>query len=131
MPDKTRQCFGVLIINVSDPAYGLVIKNQKVAASLYQAANGILPFYGVKKKFIFTANINNIKDVDSALIRPGRCFDVLRFEPLTREQALKVCNKIGKTLPEKKDTRYTIAEIFNQENDTSNVIPLIKTGFGF
>ena len=31
----------------------------------------------VNKKIVFSTNLPNIKDIDSALIRPGRCFEVL------------------------------------------------------
>jgi ATP-dependent 26S proteasome regulatory subunit len=32
------------------------------------------------KKLIFSTNLPSIRDVDSALVRPGRCFDILNFD---------------------------------------------------
>lgn len=40
-------------------------------------------------KVIITTN-QEIKDIDSAIIRPGRCFDVLNLRQLTKKEALDV-----------------------------------------
>ena len=37
-------------------------------------------------KIVITTN-QRVQDIDDALLRPGRCFDVLHLEPLTQEQA--------------------------------------------
>jgi hypothetical protein len=61
------------------------------------------------KKIIFSTNLPSIRDIDSALLRPGRCFDVCKFDSLTREQAEKV-----KGSPMGKDgSKFTLAEIFH------------------
>lgn len=69
-----------------------------------------------KKKIIFSTNLPNIRDVDEALVRPGRCYDVLEFKPLNIEQA--------KALALRKDIDFDptlcnnelcVAEIFNQK----------------
>ena len=39
------------------------------------------------KKMIFSTNLPSIRDIDSALIRPGRCFDIVTFDTLDVEQA--------------------------------------------
>jgi ATP-dependent 26S proteasome regulatory subunit len=65
------------------------------------------------KKLIFSTNLPSIRDVDSALIRPGRCFDILEFNSLTQEQAEKVASKSNIKL-DRKD-KWSIAEIFNKE----------------
>ncbi len=40
-------------------------------------------------KIIITTN-RPIKDIDNALIRPGRCFDCIELNTLTRQQALSI-----------------------------------------
>ena len=65
------------------------------------------------KKLIFSTNLPSIRDVDSALIRPGRCFDILHFDNLTQDQAEVVANKVGIKI-DKKD-KWSLAEIFNGE----------------
>ncbi len=66
------------------------------------------------KKLILTTNITSTDEIDSALIRPGRCFDVLQFDKLTPEQAktLIETKELNIPLPEKD---VTIAELFNQQ----------------
>jgi hypothetical protein len=65
------------------------------------------------KKLIFSTNLPSIRDVDSALVRPGRCFDILHFDMLTQEQAEVVAKKAGRKI-DKKD-KWSLAEIFNGE----------------
>jgi len=39
------------------------------------------------KKIVFSTNLPSVRDIDPALLRPGRCFDVMRFGKLSTEQA--------------------------------------------
>ena len=71
------------------------------------------------KKMIFSTNLPSIRDIDSALIRPGRCFDILSFDNLTVEQANKLATHLGVTIPakpnDKTSEKYSIAEVFNEQ----------------
>jgi ATP-dependent 26S proteasome regulatory subunit len=71
------------------------------------------------KKMIFSTNLPSIRDIDSALVRPGRCFDILSFDNLTVEQAQALADKLEVKLPVrprgKEAERYTIAEVFNEK----------------
>lgn len=69
------------------------------------------------KKLIFSTNLPSIKDVDSALIRPGRCFDILHFGQLNGEQARTLADKLGVELPGVKDN-YSIADVFHKQVET-------------
>lgn len=72
------------------------------------------------KKLIFSTNLPSIRDIDSALTRPGRCFDILSFDELTQEQAEKLAAASDATLNEKRN-HWTIAEVFNQsKNEQAN-----------
>jgi len=65
------------------------------------------------KKIIFSTNIQTYSKIDSALIRPGRCFDVINFRKLTHEEAVNGCKAAN--LPEVEENReYTLSEIFNR-----------------
>lgn len=81
------------------------------------------------KKLIFSTNLPSIRDVDPALVRPGRCFDVLTFEPLNRDQAKVLAEKIGVKLNSEKDS-WSIAEIFNDKIE-EKVIKKINSKIGF
>ena len=70
------------------------------------------------KKMIFSTNLPSIRDIDSALIRPGRCFDIVTFDVLSADAAKSLAKKLKVKLPEVKDT-YSIAEVFNQQSDNT------------
>lgn len=68
------------------------------------------------KKLIFTTNITDFNRVDSALTRPGRCFDVLVSRPLTQAEAEIACNAASLEKPtDRRLEGYTIAELFNND----------------
>ena len=79
------------------------------------------------KKIIFTTNLPSIASSDSALTRPGRCFDIIEFGKLNRQQAKKVCDAKGLALPN--GDAFTLAELFEQ--DRKSVKIQNKRGFGF
>lgn len=75
------------------------------------------------KKMIFSTNLPSIRDIDSALIRPGRCFDIVEFKPLSLFDAKALANKLGGKVPEKKAgevVEFSIAEIFNEQSQHAN-----------
>lgn len=55
-------------------------------------ADGVVRAQG--RKIIFTTNLPNVGDIDAALIRPGRCFAVLRTRALTATEAAMVVARI-------------------------------------
>lgn len=80
------------------------------------------------KKMVFSTNLPNITDIDPALMRPGRCFDVVEFRALTIDEAQAVIDETGNgSIPEGK-TSITLAEIFSQQQPSEG---LRKKGMGF
>lgn len=67
------------------------------------------------KKLVFSTNLPSIRDVDSALVRPGRCFDILHFDNLTKEQAVALAKRVDIDPAKLTKDSYSIAEIFNGE----------------
>jgi hypothetical protein len=55
-------------------------------------ADGVVRAQG--RKIIFTTNLPNIGDIDEALLRPGRCFAVLRTRNLDRAEAQRLVAKV-------------------------------------
>jgi hypothetical protein len=83
---------------------------------------------------IFSTNLPSIRDIDSALIRPGRCFDIVTFDTLNVEDANKLADKLNVKLPMRprgKETEaYSIAEVFNEQTEnTSKSQANRKVGF--
>ncbi len=86
------------------------------------------------KKMIFSTNLPSIRDIDSALIRPGRCFDIVSFAPLNVAEAQALATKLNVTLPVRprgEETKpYSIAEVFNvQTHDAQQGAAARKVGF--
>lgn len=80
------------------------------------------------KKLVFSTNLNSIKEIDPALIRPGRCYDILSFRELTQDEAeklAKVCNIDLKGSREK----WSIADVFFEQNTNSAKPAKRKMGF--
>jgi hypothetical protein len=78
--------------------------------------DGLVSSHG--KKIIFTTNLPSIKEIDPALIRPGRCFDIITFDNLTAEQANTVNNKLNLENPPF-ESEVSLAEIFNKQHFSS------------
>ena len=55
-------------------------------------ADGVVRALG--RKIIFTTNLPNVGDIDDALLRPGRCFAMLRTRALEREEARRLIDKV-------------------------------------
>jgi SpoVK/Ycf46/Vps4 family AAA+-type ATPase len=75
------------------------------------------------KKMIFSTNLPSIRDIDSALVRPGRCFDVVEFKPLSIFAANKLAEKLGATVPKRNAgevVEFSIAELFNQQSESTS-----------
>lgn len=80
------------------------------------------------KKIVFSTNLQDLNNIDEALMRPGRCFDILKFRALDRTEAQSVLDEIGsdKQLPD--GNKITLAEIFSSL-PSGNKIKRRKIGF--
>lgn len=85
--------------------------NNKTMTKLLNLSDGLIKLEA--KKIIFTTNLNNINRIDNALIRPGRCFDVIDFRSLTFVEAKVACK--AAEIPEvTEDKEYNLTDIFNR-----------------
>jgi len=85
----------------------------KTMSKLLNISDGLMKN---RKKIIFTANINynSLSKADSALIRPGRCFDVLNFRSFDHDEAVKAAKAMG--LPEPEYSKeITLAKLTNPD----------------
>jgi hypothetical protein len=119
---QVLQSDSTFVSYLTDPLYNAIIledadelltgsraDNNKVIAKILNISDGLIKL--PRKKLIFSSNLNSIKDIDSAIIRPGRCFDVLEFRRHTESEAQAVANDLGIKLPGgQKD--YSLAELF-------------------
>jgi len=80
------------------------------------------------KKLVFSTNLPSIREIDPALVRPGRCYDIITFRELNQGEAEKLAAKVNVTL---KDTRekWTISDIFFEQNVNTSKPITRKVGF--
>ena len=76
-------------------------------------ADGLISAAG--KKMVFSTNLPNVSDIDSALLRPGRCFDIVQFRALNRDEAQDVLDEIGDDRQLGDGNQFTLAEIFSTQ----------------
>lgn len=82
----------------------------KLMSKFLNVSDGLIKHQN--KKQIFTTNVTNIDKIDPALVRAGRCYGVLEFRHLTREEANVIRAKNGAELLTDK-SEYTLSEVFN------------------
>jgi hypothetical protein len=82
------------------------------------------------KKMIFTTNLPNVSSIDEALLRKGRCHDVVEFSYLNKDQASLIADKAGICFVADQE-KYTIADIFadTRTNKVSSVKRHQQFGF--
>lgn len=122
---------GVMVLEDSDTFLKARTDGNTMMHRFLNVGDGLVTTKG--KKMIFSTNLPSIRDIDSALVRPGRCFDVLHFDMLIQSDANNLANKLGVTLPEKGEAEsreYSIAEIFNQKKH-DNIKNIHSSKFGF
>lgn len=82
---------------------------------LLNAGDGII---SIKKKIVITTNISNVAEMDEALTRPGRCYDILKFRELTHDEAVHLSQTIGVAMPSEVKKTYSLSEIYNSKATT-------------
>ena len=80
------------------------------------------------KKMVFSTNLPSISDIDPALVRPGRCYDILKFEELNQTQAEALAKKMNVTIEGTRE-KWSIADVFFEQNTNVNKPTERKMGF--
>lgn len=82
----------LLLVEDADNAVLPRSEGNKGMSYLLNLTDGIIP---LKKKIVIVTNLPSINKVDPALIRPGRCHDILEFRKLTAVEAMAARKSIG------------------------------------
>ncbi len=98
----------ILVLEDADHLLGARSDGNKAMHRFLSLGDGLVTL--PNKKLIFSTNLTNIKNIDSALTRPGRCFGTLHFRKLQYEEAILAAPILGVDIPtEYKE--YTLAEL--------------------
>lgn len=103
-----------MILEDSDTFLASRSRGNTVMHKFLNVGDGLVSTKG--KKIIFTTNLPSVRDVDPALIRPGRCFDVVHFNKISVGQCQKIIDVLGLDVPVPQ-TDVTLAELFNPGSD--------------
>lgn len=119
---------GVMVIEDADNFLKSRSEGNTMMHRFLNVGDGLISVRG--KKLIFSTNLPSIRDIDSALVRPGRCFDVVTFDNYTLEEAEKISKKLGVKFDKKdnKSDKYSLAEIFFKQKNSN---PKQTMGMGF
>lgn len=116
-------------VMIMEDAENIVVPRKRAGDSMMtrflNVSDGLIKFPG--KKIIFTTNESSFENTDSALVRPGRCFDALSFRKLTGQECRVASKRAGLPLL-KDDASHSLAELFNP---TTKIIETMEDRFGF
>lgn len=95
------------LVFLDDLDYGLLPRSQQIStgveldknkfiSNLLSFTDGIFNNTTIKTKFIITTN-REVKDIDTAVLRKGRTFDILQLRDLENVEALSIWVKAGLT----------------------------------
>jgi hypothetical protein len=127
LSDYIRDCQAgsVMITEDSDK---LVMKRTEGNSAMSALLNTTAGIVSRDVKIIISTNLPTIASVDEALVRPGRCFDILKFGTMTYEQGNDVRAMMGLELAEFATNDVTLAEVINFRPEP---IQNKKAAFGF
>lgn len=111
-----------MVIEDADSFIGPKENGNSIVSKFLNSGDGLIKLD--KKKIIISTNIVNVNHIDSALMRPGRCFDIIKFRALTGQESNIVSDDYNLNKTFDLDRNYTISQIFNDR--TNN-----KKSFGF
>lgn len=102
-----------------------------VMNKLLNVSDGIIKI--VNKKIVFTANLPSVRNIDAALLRPGRCHKVIEFRKLNFEEAVAAAKAGDLPVPTDTHKTYALAELFQHKTaggDASRFLKNKRVGFG-
>lgn len=95
-----------------------------IMSRILNVSDGLIDLSG--KKMIFTANLRSLDQIDEAITRAGRCFDVIQFRRLTQDEADAAAKALGVEAPTGMAT-YGIGDIVAKQESVNR--PAARFGF--
>lgn len=111
-----------LVVEDADHLLGARSNGNRDLHRFLTVADGVVQALG--RKIVFTTNLHNIGDIDEALIRPGRCFAVVRTPGLSREEAIRFLAALSVDRPT--DAAVIIERVFSGGSKTVTLAELYR-----
>ncbi|MDR3392168.1 MAG: AAA family ATPase [Sulfuriferula sp.] len=99
-------------------------------STILNASEGVMKQRG--KKLVFSTNLNSIDRIDPALLRVGRCFDILKFELMNAEHAAAIrrdMNYEPRDFSEKDG--WSLAEVLQKSSEAQQAVNRFGRKIGF
>ena len=109
----------VLILEDADEMLSSRADGNKIMSRLLNLSDGLVSLPA--RKLIFSTNLPSLSSVDEALLRPGRCYGVVNFRKLTKDEALKAQASVGRDVPITKK-EVSLSEALNGSTDRGTTI---------
>lgn len=104
---------GILAMEDADNLLGKREEGNRHLAGMLNFADGIVNDYS--KKMVIATNLSSINKLDPALIRKGRCYDIINFQQLTPPQANAARAAVGLP-PRDFDQLVVLADALNEHS---------------
>lgn len=119
----------ILALEDCDAAIASRDTGNEIMAGLLNDSEGIIP--RKRKKLVFSTNLPDINKIDPALLRAGRCFDVVHFRHLTLAEARAV--ELEMEMPQQNlvGEKWTLSQILNPVDENRQMPSRDRTGIGF
>lgn len=114
----------MLVMEDADHMLGKRTDGNKIMNRLLNLSDGLVTL--PKRKIIFSTNLPGLRDVDEAILRPGRCFAVVQFRSLNKAEQIAAAASIGRT-PKVNADKATLSQVLN--GDIENTLSVQKIGF--
>jgi hypothetical protein len=97
------------------------LKSRKDGNSfMYKLLGGTDGFIQKPRKMILSTNLPSVGEIDAALLRPGRCFDVKQFRKLSFNEAVELCKVENISIDLLKEhSEYTLADVYSLKRRNS------------
>ena len=120
----------ILAYEDTDKYLGSREDGNDLMSSILNVADGVVCRSG--RKIVFSTNLPSIDSIDPALLRYGRCFDILEFRELTSDEAPVVISDLGRE-PRDFSTKkwWSLAEILNERTRAVQTINRFTRKPGF
>ena len=101
----------------------------KQMSALLSSADGTVPN---NRKLVISTNLPSIRDVDEAMVRPGRCFKIIEFRKLSVYEANVARQSIGLDVVDFGDNAHiSLAEALNWTNLNDKQKRVANSSIGF
>jgi len=105
----------ILVLEDSDTLLSSRADGNLMMNKLLNLSDGLVSL--PSRKLVFSTNLPSINSVDPAILRPGRCFAVVRFRELTSKEASVAYTKVHPDGSRSFESgkKYTLAEALNNK----------------